>query len=202
MSKKKYEIPDPEPMDMMGRAYKMAKEMGLDLNMVKRPGICMLTVFFDPDPELVKWIADYKGEGRLLVDVGCGSATVLKRLYMQGCRRICGIEPHWDYQESLNWRRTHDDILQVMNYFIEEPACNELLTVENALYLLCRPSHGQWCEYLAEVMHPSSEILLIQKPDTFEKFHDLGKYKSQLMPVEFSGSSKDGERIWSFKKSS
>ena len=193
-------FPDNEPLDVAAKLFDYTKSLGLDPFQHKKPGLTMNTVFFDPSPDFVKWIGEYAA-GRLIVDLGCGTGSVIKRLYLAGFESVCGVEPHWDYAESLRWREKHNNILQVMQYYVQEPVAAGMFESERPkLFLCCRPSHGAWVEYAAEKMGPESEMLLIQKPETFDKARDTGRYHDQLVPLIHQGASVDNERVWSLKK--
>lgn len=159
-------------------------------------------LFFQPDDEMIQWLVNY-ANGRTIVDVGCGSGWLLKKLYDAGAKCI-GIEPMWDIEMISCWRENNRkegrDNIHVLPMSVQH--CGSILNglKDKALILFCRPCHSDFTEKGIELMNDESEALYITVHENLQKYDDLGSYRYSAVPVKHEGSSYDNEIVLSIKK--
>jgi len=122
-------------------------------------GITGHTRFFEPDTEMIQWLVDY-ADGRMIVDVGCGSGHILEKIHDDaGYAKACGIEPYWDPMKVHERMGKGKNMIQVMPQSVE--SCNIFRPIENVLFICCRPCHSGFHGNIEMAAHPNAEILYI-----------------------------------------
>jgi len=153
--------------------------------------------FFEPDVDFLKWIKDY-AKGRLIVDCGAGEGHITRELFKLGAK-VVAFEPNGDYmkfqEENIKQR------LGMIQYIMADCTTSKITSMPNLLLLFARPCHSNFVEQTIKHMHPSSEVMYITKPDNWEDYDDLGVYRDNAVEIKHKGSSKEGEKVWSVKKS-
>lgn len=159
------------------------------------------TIFFRPDKTFINWLVEYAA-GRVIVEIGCGTADVLTQLADAG-GKVFGIEPYWSMEDNaaMNFARLEagKNIINISPTYVKD---NERLLKEmgsKALMLICRPCHNGFVEDAIDLKHPDTEVLYITVPENWDKYDDLGKYKDDAVLVKHKGWSADDEKVWSVK---
>lgn len=159
------------------------------------------TIFFRPDDDFIDWILEY-ANGRIICDVGCGSATLLNDLADKG-GRVFGIEPMWslEQQQALVKKRINagKGIINILSKDVQD--CETFLKGmgNKCLLLFCRPCHSNYVEDALDIKHPDTEALYITIPENLELYDDLGKYKEIAVKINHKGWSADKEIVYSIK---
>jgi hypothetical protein len=158
--------------------------------------------FFRPDTKFIKWLVKYAA-GRIIIDIGCGNCNVLNAIkYDGGYSRIAGIEPMWDNAFDMAIRNGNiEDKLQILANKVEDPFIQRFMKGlgKNVLYICCRPSHSGFVANALRQKDVASEFLYITKPDVLEEYDDLEEFARFAVPLEFEGSGRDGEKVWSIQ---
>jgi hypothetical protein len=153
--------------------------------------------FFEPDVAFLKWIKEY-ANGRLVIDCGAGMGHVTRELFKLGTK-VVAFEPNGDYtafqEENMKQR------IGMIQYIIADCSTSKITSMPNLLLLFCRPCHSDFVERTIAHMHPSSEALYITKPNNWEDYDDLGHFRDNAVLIKHKGKSKEGEKVWSIKKS-
>lgn len=155
-------------------------------------------LFFQPDNQMIDWLVKY-ANGRIMVDVGCGSGWLLKQLHKAGARCM-GIEPMWNMEMSADWYMSEGKNIHVLNNTVEGCAAIIKGLSDKALILFCRPCHSDFVENGIDLMPKGVEALYITVHENLEKYDDLGSYRYSAVPVKHEGSSYDNEIVLSIKK--
>lgn len=112
---------------------------------------------------------------RKIVDAGCGDNILIKRLW--GMYNWLGI--------GVDLYNTNADIVKDILHM------PDLLNKPDLLFTVCRPSHGIWVEQLAERVVGELLYIGLEKNLTLDFSENV-----KLEPVNFRGSSPDGEKVW------
>lgn len=101
------------------------------------------TIFFEPDTDFVNWIID-RADGRIIFDIGCGSAHFLKELKRNGHHGLIGIDPYLDLPKMImDIRQEFNEPIHLLPCKIGDGLPEKLLseTPERFICTLCRPCH-------------------------------------------------------------
>ena len=159
------------------------------------------TIFFRPDKTFIEWIVEY-ANGRIIVDIGCGSCRVTEKLKDAGAR-IIGVDPFTSMSNiaAMNMKRLRQgqDIINVLPMRIEE--CKDLIqnNSQEILMLFARPCHSDFVENALDMKNSNTEALYITVPVNFDKYDDLGEFRDRANLVSHKGISADNETVWSIK---
>lgn len=192
-------------------AEHLFEDIGLTPTTFENKGI----EFFRPDLTFIDWIKDY-ADGRMIVEIGCGTGLVLRMLSYRGHDALMGIDPVWDVMSEtkealskgreplrvLPWEvERHSNILSDMT---KKPTVdNEHMaawTKKGVLLLFCRPCHSDFVENAVDYVQSGTEVMYITKPSVLEEYNDLGKYQDLLKTIKHEGTSKEGEVVSVFVK--
>lgn len=155
--------------------------------------------FFQPDSAFIDWIVAYAA-GRLIVDIGCGSALTTMRLQDAG-GRACGIDPFYDMEAGsrMNMDRImHDkEMVQVLPLKIED--CLALITDKGTkiLMLFCRPCHSNFVINVLNLKDKETEALYITIPENLRLYNDLGSHEDRMVKIDHKGWSVEKEEVYS-----
>lgn len=139
-------------------------------------------VFFRPSKRFVGWLIK-QADGRIIYDVGCGDAYLLRRLLERGAKAL-GIEPWWDTLDG------YDPRLPVLPLKAQE--CSALRE-HPGLVVFARPCHSGFVEDTVDTVHPDSEILYITVPANYDNEIDLDKSTLKELPAP---TCVDGEKVY------
>lgn len=160
-------------------------------------------VFFEPSSTFVRWIGEYAA-GRMIVEIGSGTAHVLHLLRSFGYTKVMGIEPAWDPVEFTRSGQDMTNPLHVIPWTVEKARkmITDLTSSERvkAMLLICRPCHGTYVEEAIDAAASGTTIMYITKPENIEKYQDCGKYQHLLEEVPHEGTSTDGEKVYVLTK--
>ena len=158
--------------------------------------------FFRPNTAFIKWLVKYAA-GRVIVDIGSGNGNVLNAIkHDGGYGRIVGIEPMWDNMFDIHMCKGNiENKLQILANKVEDPFIQRFMKGlgDGVLYICCRPSHSGFVADALRQKDSNSEFLYITKPDVLEEFDDLREFADLAVPIEFEGSGRDGEKVWSIR---
>lgn len=152
--------------------------------------------FFQPNQEMLSWLKNY-ANGRLIIDVGCGTGHVIRELHKLKTK-VIGIDP---YIDLLNFTQENMRLgLGLINVMPREAQKCDLAKMPNCLLLFCRPCHSNFVEETLKIMHPTSEALYITVGKNWDLYDDLGEFKDIAKPIKHQGTSLEKEKVWSIIK--
>lgn len=152
--------------------------------------------FFEPDQKMLQWLKDY-ANGRLIIDVGCGTGHVIRELHKIKTK-VIGIDPCMDVEKFH--RENLQQGIGLINVIYGKAQQCDLTKLPHCVLLFCRPCHSNFVEETIKVMHPASEALYITVPKNWDDYNDLGRFKEKAEIVEHEGSSLENEKVWKIKK--
>lgn len=158
-------------------------------------------IFFRPDKKFIKWLINY-ANGRVICDVGCGTAYLINDIADNG-GKVMGIEPFWTVEDNLAMvqRRMRKglNMINILPKDVED--CGDFIKGmgDKALMIFCRPCHNGFVENALALRSEGTEALYITVPVNFDKYDDLGVYKSSAVEIPHEGWSVDGEKVWSIR---
>jgi len=161
----------------------------------------LANLFFRPDKDFKQWLIDY-ADGRIIVDVGCGTAILINDLADMG-GKVMGIEPMFSSEDMTGLTKHRlsqgKGIINIMPRTVQE--CANLLQAigGKALLLFCRPCHSDFVVDALDLKHPDTEALYITVPENLTKYNDLGDYKDSAVKLNHKGWSADREVVYSIK---
>lgn len=162
-------------------------------------------VFFKPDMTFIDWIIKQAG-GRMIMEVGSGTAHVLHLITARGHNRIIGIEPCWDVTSSIA-RNPAGEMMHILPYdvtrarkMIEAITAAKTKEVVGTLLLICRPAHTGYTEEAIDYAAPGTVVMYITKKNNLDEYDDLGKYTHLGEIVKHEGTSADNEVVVVFTK--
>lgn len=155
-------------------------------------------LFFQPDEKMIEWLVKY-ANGRMIVDVGCGSGWLLEKLHKAGAKCF-GIEPIWSFEMLMAWRNKTKGQVHVLTTPVE--LCESIIAAlkNKALLLFCRPCHSDFTEVGISMLPKGGEALYITLHENLEKYDDLGMFRYNAVPVKHEGCSLENEIVLSIKK--
>ena len=151
--------------------------------------------FFQPDQTLLEWIKDY-ANGRLIIDVGCGSGHISIALRKLGCK-VVGFDPYITAEEMTDAKLNHD--VNLLPWQIEDHPNMFVGRGNNVLLLFARPCHSYFVANALDMKDEETEALYITIPENLTRYNDLGRFKNEAVLLNHSGTSKDNEVIYSVK---
>jgi len=158
-------------------------------------------LFFRPDKAFKQWLIDYAA-GRIIIDVGCGTATLINDLADMGAK-VMGIEPMWSAEDMMGLTKHRLEqgkgIINIMPRTVQD--CEQLLQAigGKAIMLFCRPCHSNFVVEALDMKHPDTEVLYITVPENLTKYDDLGDYMDSAVKLDHKGWSADKEVVYSIK---
>ncbi len=135
--------------------------------------------FFQPSPDFVDWLARY-ARGRIVVEVGCGDAHLLRELMKRGVSCV-GIEPNfyqlWAVDRTPMHVKTRDGELVPLLVTPKSAVGHEILAdrTKDILAISARPGciGSDWLRETVKASAGEIEWLYIGKPSSMER--DLGE---------------------------
>ena len=166
---------------------------------VRMPSGRPCNLFFEPYPDMIKWLVKY-ANGRIIIDIGCGSGWLLKKLTEQGGKCI-GIEPFWDIEDMQAWNMSNlgGNMIHVMPYRVEEQEKFIKALGIKAMMLFARPCHSDFVENALNMRPKGMEALYITVPKNIELYQDLGEWDDKKILLNHEGTSIDNEVVYSIK---
>ncbi len=158
-------------------------------------------LFFNPDKKFIKWLVKY-ANGRLIIDIGCGSGALCWQLALNGAK-VMGVDPYYKIEDLMviNKKLMNAGIgtFNILPWQIEK--CNNLIQKlgNNVLFLFARPCHSDFVENALTMRVPGTEGLYITVPRNLREYDDLGQYKKDAVLVLHEGKSVDNEVVYSIK---
>ena len=148
--------------------------------------------FFQPDDEFIKWLIKY-ANGRIIVDVGCGSGYICALIMKNGGRCI-GVEPNWTTERKIFWVERGYDF-----NVLPQKAQTSMITslpADRTLLIFARPCHSNFAfETIQKAKANGIESLYIGKQQN--AICDLSPLKFKKLP--HVGTSKEDEIVLSIK---
>lgn len=157
--------------------------------------INMTPNFFQPDQTFLEWIKDY-ANGRLIIDVGCGTGHITIALRKLGCK-VMGIDPFLS-SENITRAKMNDDV-NLLPFCIEDHPVFFVGRGDKVLLLFARPCHSFFVSNTLEMKDADTEALYITLPENLDKYDDLGSFKNKAILLQHEGTSKDNEIVHSIK---
>lgn len=158
-------------------------------------------MFFRPDNNFIKWLVEY-ANGRIIVDVGCGTGWITQSIVNEGGKAI-GIDSRFNNEDGIKINIRRLKYQQNTINFISDKIENQSKLLQalgsKGLIIFCRPSHGNFVENCIKIKHKDTEVLYITIPENLEKYNDLGIFKSKAIKITHSGTSVDNEVVLSMK---
>lgn len=194
MSNSRNSIPSNEEVGQM-----LFEDTDAPMQMFGNKGI----LFFKPDMDFIKWIAAY-ANGRLILEIGSGTAHVLHLLHHSGYNKVMGIEPSWDpVASAMGAMKADSEILHVMPWTVTKAGkmIRDITTPKEgsafpgALILACRPCHGSFVAEAIDHSAPGTEIMYITKRENLRLYNDLGEYSQFANTIPHQGTSTDKEVV-------
>lgn len=148
--------------------------------------------FFEPDEELLKSLVEY-ANGRIILDIGCGTGKLAVELKELGAKVMC-FEPF--LSDEARELLTNHNIMAIEDYAQRWPKL--LNDIGNkGLLLFARPCHYNFVVECLDLKSKDTEALYITVPENLELYNDLGNYEQTAKRVTLEGSSNDKEVILS-----
>lgn len=158
-------------------------------------------VFFQPDDNFVSWIKKY-ANGRIILDVGCGTGDLTILLNRAGAR-VVGIDPMMNYdgivKEQMIDLAAGISRPHFLNKKIEDLTSLFVGRGEQVLIIFARPSHGNYVHNTLKLKDKNTEALYITKPTVMEDFDDLREFRKKATLIPHEGRSTEQEQVWSIK---
>lgn len=158
-------------------------------------------LFFRPDDQMIQWLKEY-ANGRIIIDVGCGTGWLLEELDNIG-QKAMGIEPYWDVEESVAMNRWRIEQGKQMIHVLGQPVeqCGHILKAlgDKALMIFCRPCHSMFVVNALKLRPKGMEALYITVERNLYAYRDLGMYQDKAKRITHKGSSIDNEVVLSIK---
>lgn len=157
--------------------------------------------FFSPNYKMVNWLANYAGD-RIVIEIGSGIGGLLKSLSGK-VRGLIGVEPNYDMEAHYKRTMIRGEVgFHVLPYEVQSSIVSKMIRDlgDKVLLIIARPCHSNFVEDTLDICIEGQELLYITKPENFELYDDLGKYKNQAVVLKHEGSSVDNEVVFSIKK--
>lgn len=165
------------------------------------PSNALGTLFFRPYKEMIKWLVEY-ANGRLIIDVGCGTGFLLRQLHENGAKCM-GIEPMWSGKDLVQWNidniTSGKGMIHVLPNTVQDSKTFIGRLGNKALMLFARPCHSNFIEEGLDLRPEGMEALYITIPENLKRYDDLGKWRQKAILLQHTGSSADKEVVYSIK---
>lgn len=185
--------------NVLDEGYNPDNYSGLQMEGVRNRANNPDLLFFRPNHEMIKWIKEY-ANGRLVIDVGCGSGRLVESLHWEGCK-VMGIEPFGDVSNfseiSMSAIKHNKGMVHFLPKKIEE--CGKFFQGmgDKIILLFARPCHSDFVSNTLDMKDSNTEALYITVPKNLEKYDDLGIHKERATKVNPKGFSADMEVFYS-----